>query len=115
MNNNPIDPPKPHRWKPGESGNPSGRPRTKPLTDEYKRRLNGDGSTLAADLIDVAIKNAKKGDFRYWQELMNRSDGKVMEILDVTTDGQCLNDFAGLEPEDLANLAKMRGGPGEDE
>lgn len=97
-------------WKPGQSGNPSGRPKTKPLTDEFKRRRDENEGELAKELIQVAIDAAKKGDFRFWQELMNRSDGKVIEQIDLTADVN-VQDLPGLTEKDLAKLGEDHDGP----
>ena len=77
-------PPKHSQWKPGQSGNPKGSQKHKPLTDEFNKRLNdaADGDALAAEMIDIALKAARKHDFRFWQELMNRSDGKVTDKIE---------------------------------
>lgn len=41
------------RWKPGQSGNPKGRPRIKPIRDALRKLLNGEvlGGRTAAELL----------------------------------------------------------------
>ena len=101
-------------WKPGQSGNPTGknagRPRTRPMTDALKALLDKDDQKLLKGLVAVAAQKALGGDFRYWKEIMDRSDGKVMELLDVTSNGDSLA-FPGLTAEQLAKLCDMEGGP----
>jgi hypothetical protein len=85
----------------------------KPLTDEWKRRRDENDGELGKKLIQVAIDKALKGDFRYYQELMNRSDGKVQEMLDVTTNGESMNQGNNLSTKSLDAIAEIEGGPGE--
>ena len=101
------------QFKPGQTGNPNGRPRLKPLTDEFKRRLEEENGNLSKELIGLAIDKALAGDFRFWQELMNRSDGKVADHVDMTTNGESINQHPGLDPEDAKILSERNDGPKE--
>ncbi len=104
---------KPIPWKPGQSGNPAGRPKNKPITAALKDLLDkNDGEAIKA-LASVALKNALKGDFRYAKEILDRIDGKVMDQLDVTTDGQAIADYPGLNATQRNKLADMEDGPEE--
>ena len=60
----------------GQSGNPSGRPRSKPVTDEL-RRLGAAGAfdKIAAMLVQKAID----GDLKAAVEIMNRCEGKISD------------------------------------
>jgi hypothetical protein len=73
-------------WVKGQSGNPSGRPRSKPITDELKRiGEEGGYEALAKKLFSKAIA----GDVRAAQEVLNRVEGKVTDRITVeagTTD-----------------------------
>lgn len=80
-------------WKSGESGNPGGRPKTKPLTSELERRLEqeapkGKGHTWAVVIAEALLAKARKGDvraasksptesraslFRLWQSMWART------------------------------------------
>lgn len=61
-------------WKPGESGNPSGRPKSKPITDAYNRAL----SRKECDLIAKAmLRQAKKGNVKATVEMTDRTEGKL--------------------------------------
>jgi len=112
MNSNPKPPPEPNRWKPGQSGNPKGRPKDKPITAALRELMDrNDGEAIKA-LAAVALKNALKGDFRFAKEILERVDGKVAEQLDLNADVN--NTFDGLSAAELAVISKMRGGPGEE-
>jgi len=92
-------------WKPGESGNPGGkpgRPKTKPITEAYKAVIADrlpdhlrkvklgqhtlelpEGSTFA-DLIAIGqCASAIKGNTAAAEEIANRLEGKVAVELDV--------------------------------
>jgi hypothetical protein len=73
-------PPAHARFKPGQSGNPNGRPRETSLTAIIRRVLaeaDEEHGTKGEKLIAVALRAADKGDFRYFKELIERNDGKV--------------------------------------
>lgn len=79
-------PPKDTRFKPGQSGNPSGRPSLRPITDAYRRMLDkpipGDkdkrtyGEAIATRLLEMAM--SKDGDkaLRAAVEICDRLEGK---------------------------------------
>lgn len=72
-------------FQPGQSGNPGGRPKTKPITDAIKERLArispDDPRTDAQRLADVIVDGALGGDIQFIKELLNRVEGKVAEII----------------------------------
>ena len=71
-----------HRWKPGQSGNPGGRPRTAKLSEACRAKLAsiipGDarGRTHAEAIADELARRALKGDIRAAQELADRAEGR---------------------------------------
>src|SRR6516225_2942455 len=61
-------------WKPGESGNPGGRPKTKPITDAYLRMLD----PKTADRIAAAmLTSAENGSVKAAVELREATEGKL--------------------------------------
>lgn len=69
-------PPVSGRWKPGQSGNPGGRPKSKP----YKEALLKVMEKMGASLEDIAAAHyarALGGDIAAVRELADRLDGKV--------------------------------------
>lgn len=66
-------------WGPGQSGNKRGRPKGTGLTDRLRKILDKDAGKVAQALMEAGVKAACKGDFRFWQEILNRIDGKVPE------------------------------------
>jgi hypothetical protein len=62
------------RFRPGKSGNPRGRPRTK-LIREYARRIieekaPGKQHTIAEELVRVLVKHALRGSLGHFQQLL---------------------------------------------
>lgn len=97
-------------WKPGQSGNPNGRPKSKPMTDELKTLLSQDKGADFTAILKRAITEAKSGDFRYFKEIIERIDGKVIEQIDLTADVN-VQDLPGLTKLDLAKLGEDHDGP----
>ena len=97
-------PPAEYRWRPGESGNPKGRPKSKPITAAMRELLErNDGEAIRA-LAAVGLKKALSGkDFRFYKEYVDRIDGKVAESLDVTTGGDSLA-VPGVKAADVADF-----------
>ena len=73
-----CDPPKEHRFKPGQSGNPVGRPKgSVSFVRLIREELERDGEDAARELIRTAIDKAKEGSWRHLKELIDRVDGPV--------------------------------------
>ena len=73
-------------WHKGQSGNPSGRPRKKLITDELERLLEeeaprGNGKTYAAVIAEALLAQARKGDVRAISELASRIEGKPLQAV----------------------------------
>jgi hypothetical protein len=79
-------------WKPGESGNPSGRPKKRPLSDtsgefagrrlpEELRLQRGlwDGATFADAVTQALFMSATNGDVSAARELREGIEGKASE------------------------------------
>ncbi len=69
-----------NQWKPGQSGNPSGRPAGKSITAELRKLI--DSGTNAEDMAKILCALCKKmgpDQMRALRELLDRTDGKVAE------------------------------------
>jgi hypothetical protein len=70
------------QFKPGQSGNPGGRPKTKPITEALRELLASVGPVLgektnAQSLADRLLVMALNGDLSAIRELADRVEGKV--------------------------------------
>ena len=76
-------------WKPGQSGNPSGRPHTKPISDRYayvaeetlpesiQRKLKlGPGATYGDAIALLTFHAALEGDIAATREIREAIEGK---------------------------------------
>lgn len=89
MHGNP-DPSPSTRFPPGQSGNPGGKPVGARSVSSRLRELlesntiNGkpirDGKQVADLVTEVIMAHALKGDFRFMDLLLNRTEGKVADM-----------------------------------
>jgi len=79
-----------HQWKPGQSGNPAGKPRAKPLS-ELLRKAGDQGAY--AEIVNALIARAKDGDTKAISIILDRIEGKVSDRLILEGSGLDLNDL----------------------
>ena len=76
------------QFRPGNPGGP-GRPRTRRVTDllvEQLPRPNKKGLTLAEEVRDLWIAEVRSGNFKALQELLNRTEGKAPQQIELTAE-----------------------------
>ena len=104
-------------WKPGESGNPGGRPKGTGSITSYLRRLlkekKGD-KEIAELLAQKAVQLAGKGEFRFLKEILERTDGKVPDKHEVTGGGGAPVAIAAMSEEQLRAMVEAGRTEGED-
>lgn len=99
-----------NQFKPGESGNPSGRPRgTKNLStilremlqEEIEVDVNGnkEKKTLSDVLVRKLIQKANSGDVRALTEIFDRTEGKAKQEIDQKTEHSGSIDITWEEPK----------------
>lgn len=71
----------------GQSGNPGGRPKTRPFKEAIDRAIEraergDDGAISMDDIADALFAKAKSGDTAAIRELADRTDGKVVQGLE---------------------------------
>lgn len=96
------DPPVETRFKPGVSGNPSGRPRTKPITDRFRDYIEKEASkktkeTVADQIVKEWVAMIKAGDSAALKEALNRLEGATVQKIEAeVTEKQEDPDFEQL-------------------
>lgn len=83
-------PPVEHRFKPGQSGNPGGRPKSKLLSEAYKKILETEiksgkhkGKTFAEVIAQKMAEEATKGKVQPAAEMADRVEGKPRQAYEV--------------------------------
>src|SRR5206468_9547493 len=80
-----VPPPAQYRWKPGQSGNPSGKGQRESLTAMLRRVLEREhnGKPIGELLVERLVKEALTGKLPHIKEVLDRVEGKVKEKLQV--------------------------------
>ena len=74
----------PYKFKPGQSGNPSGRPKKKPITEMFERIFSD--PELVTQFESAVARSITKGGMAgvmYMKDAADRLEGKVTQPLDV--------------------------------
>src|SRR5271156_3903817 len=76
---------KPHQWKKGQSGNPSGRPKSKTLSDAYRNKLeepvpnDPEGRSWAELIAEAQVRDAVRGNVQAAREIADRTEGRARQ------------------------------------
>jgi len=88
-------------WKPGQSGNPGGRPKKKLIDEALEELLATNDSALAFLIASKLVARAKRGDIRAIQLVMERVQGKPKAKMELSgPDGRELLSQMSLEEID---------------
>ena len=73
-------------WKPGESGNPKGRPKKLPGLDDLLLDVLSPTQDInrSKAVVEALVKRAEKGDIRAIEVLMERIWGKAKQQIEVS-------------------------------
>jgi hypothetical protein len=91
-------------WKPGQSGNPAGRPKSKTISEEMRELLaetDLDGQTVGRVVAAMIVGSAKKGSLEAARELLDRTEGKARQTVE--------NIDGGFNPERWLRIAAVLG------
>jgi hypothetical protein len=79
---------KPYRWQKGQSGNPSGRPKSKTLSDAYRNKLeepvpnDPEGRTWAELIAEAQVRDAVRGNVQAAREIADRTEGRAKQAIE---------------------------------
>lgn len=90
-------PPKATQFKPGQTGNPAGRPKKLPSLDRLLGECLGEDGKEAVAILKAVIDKAKKGDIRAAEVILDRLYGKARQGLDITSLGESINQNAKID------------------
>jgi hypothetical protein len=79
----------PHRFQPGQSGNPGGRPKGRSITSllrDVLERESEPGKTTAEVIAEVLATMARLGDIKAICEVLDRTEGKSVPAVTQTED-----------------------------
>ncbi len=72
-------------WKKGQSGNPSGRPKKKPITEMYERILNNPEHLAAIEAATLsALKRGNMAMVLQLREITDRVEGKITQPIEAS-------------------------------
>ena len=102
---------KAHRWKKGQSGNPSGRPKSKTLSDAYKHKLeepvpnDSQGRTWAELIAEAQVRDAVRGNVQAAREIADRTEGRARQAIEFE-DKTMTQAFERMTMEELEAYAR---------
>lgn len=108
-----LPPPEEHRWKPGQSGNPKGRPKGRSITAVLRDMLDDDAvdtqgkkQKVKRAVAGALLRRALGGDVKAIREVLDRTEGRVKEQHEVSGPG---GRPVQLSTTDLINMANNGG------
>jgi hypothetical protein len=102
---------KPHRWKKGQSGNPSGRPKSKTLSEAYRKKLeepvpnDPEGRTWAELIAEAQVRDAVRGNVQAAREIADRTEGRARQAFEFE-DTTMAKAFERMTTEELEAYAR---------
>jgi hypothetical protein len=104
-----------NRFKKGETGNPSGRPKLTRLTEALREQLaetlpDAPERTIAEAIARALIREAVGGNVQAAREIADRTEGKPKQSIDVdlqVKDWRALAQNYGVTEQDVINEAKL--------
>lgn len=101
-----------HLWKPGQSGNPAGKPKgarhfSTLIKEAIQKVAEGEDEPADRLIVKQLVDKAKNGDLQAIDRVLDRVDGKAEQTINLDADVTTNNDGLTLEErEALLNLLK---------
>ena len=112
-------PPPEFRFKPGQSGNPGGRAKTKLISQAYQEFLGEVDTkkrrTIAQEMAKQNIQKGLKGDLAAIREITDRTEGRAVDQTQLFIGGKiehrhsCIDELSKTQKKALLKLARARG------
>ena len=102
------------QFKPGQSGNPKGRPKKAFCIPDILRKIsNEEGAGQASKLetiMRVVYRKAAEGDLQACSFIADRMEGKARQFIDMSTTNIEADPFDGLTTEELREYIERQEG-----
>lgn len=89
--------------------NRKGRPKLGESFAEYVRAFmeaeDESKGTIVAEMMEIAVRKAKQGQFQFWEALVNRAYGKVPDRVEVNQEEK--PDLSKLTDEEIAEWKRL--------
>lgn len=75
---------RPYMWQPGQSGNPGGRPKKKPITEMFERMLEDPGmhESIASAMLNIFRERSGIAKVMLLKDMAERVEGKVTQPIE---------------------------------
>ena len=95
------------QFKPGQSGNPDGRPKGYRAPTTIMREYLENNPDDAAEIVRVAMDKARGGDFQFFKYLCDRLDGMPSQSVNTNVTGGLTLTLSDEQKNRLDRLADM--------
>ena len=101
-------------WKPGQSGNPGGRPKRDAITEALREQLESQSEDATGSVADaiaaVLVKRALGGGVRAIREIADRTEGRPRQQIKVEAqlhDSEDRVDLSGVSDDELRKVQEI--------
>jgi hypothetical protein len=101
----------PHLWKPGQSGNPAGKPKgarhfSTLIRDAITKVAEDTGTRDDEEIVKALVRKAKEGDLKAVDMVLDRVDGKAEQTINLDAEVTMNDGLTEEQKEALLNLLK---------
>lgn len=100
-----------HLWKPGQSGNPAGKPKgarhfSTLIKEAITKVAEDTGTSDDKEIVKALVMKAKQGDLKAVDMVLDRVDGKAEQTINLDADVTLNDGLTDEQKEALLNLLK---------